>query len=86
MSNTVARLDQFLDQDGMKCLLVILETSQDDYVLRLTLEVLTDVIACSYASPTKDSRIPIGSIALRQFTIWRSMTSRENAVTVLIKI
>jgi len=86
MANTVARLEQFLDQDGIKCLLVILETAADDHVLRLTLNILTDVIACSYAARSKDPNITIGSIALRQFTIWRSLTSKETAVTILIKI
>lgn len=86
MTNTVARLQQFLDQDGIKCLLVILETSEEDYLLRLTLEVLTDVIACSYIARESDPSSTMGSIALRHLMIWRSLTSKENAITILIKI
>jgi len=83
MAKTSPRIWQFVDQDGIKCLLWILETVRDNVVIRLALQLLTDIIASPYAENQSAS---IGDIALKHFKLWRSSISKEVAITVLIKI
>jgi len=83
MAKTTPRLWQFVDLDGIKCLLWILETVRDTAVIRLALQVLTDIISYPYAESQSAS---VGDIALKHLKMWRSSNSKDVAVTILINI
>merc|ERR1719285_736312 len=83
MAKTTPRIWQFINQDGIKCLLWILETAREEVAIRLALQLLTDII--SYSSAENQSA-SIGDTALKHFKMWRSSISKEVAATVLMKI
>merc|ERR1712154_512184 len=83
----MGRTEQFLEQeDGVKLLLGILETVDHTPTQRLVLQILTDTAACTFTARHESTSFTLGQVCLRHIALWRSPSSPENSVSILIKL